>query len=656
MPNRSLITLLCCLIFSTSSLSQGANNTNKNQLVLFQVNKKPVTVDEFIYLYKKNHQDAEKDFTEEKINEYLGLFINFKLKVEEARVRRLDTTKVFLTEYNGYRDELRKPYLPDSKLVDSLVMLTYARLQEEIKASHILISLKPEASPADTLKAYTEIIDLRNKVVSGADFATIASKHSDDPSAKGNGGNLGYFTSMQMVYPFETAAYTTPVGDISQPVRTKYGYHILKISDRRPSRGEVEVSHILMRTGRDKENDKIKDSIFSVHDQLRAGVNWNELCSQFSEDANTKDDGGKLQPFGTGDMSAVAEFERIAFALEKPGEISDPFQTQFGWHIMRLERKIPKPTFEEMKASLRNKVTRDERTELSKKDLQNKLRLEYQFTENPAEKKSLMAAADSTLPKAMWNPKIPTEIGEQTIFTLNSVSYAIADVVSFAKATQRPSKLSPEQYLDHLYNDFVDKEVIALVEKRIMKDHPEYRYLLQEYYEGILLFDIMEKEVWSKASSDSTGQHAFFESHKADYTTGERVHATLYSSNYLGFRAPLQKLIADSLEGSIDNFIVQNKVKTETGYFTKEEKAVLSQVPWTKGLHSAENKGIYYLAWLKDILPAGEMSFEEARPSIISDYQGFLEKNWVGQLKKRYRVKVNEKGKQYILQQLLAKK
>jgi peptidyl-prolyl cis-trans isomerase SurA len=216
-------------MFTISCLSQGVDNTNKKQVVLFRVNKKPVTVDEFIYLYRKNHLDAEKDFTEEKINEYLGLFINFKLKVEEAKSRRLDTTKVFLAEYNGYRDELRKPYLPDSKLVDSLVMLTYARLQEEINASHILISLMPEAPPDDTLKAYTEIMDLRNKIVSGADFATIAAKHSDDPSAKSNGGNLGYFTSMQMVYPFETAAYTTPVGNISQPVRTKYGYHILKI-------------------------------------------------------------------------------------------------------------------------------------------------------------------------------------------------------------------------------------------------------------------------------------------------------------------------------------------------------------------------------------------------------------------------------------------
>ncbi len=655
MLNRSVVPLLCSLFLSISCLSQSLDKRKTNQ-VLFKVNKKPVTVDEFIYLYKKNHQDPDKDFTREKIDEYLHLFINFKLKVEEARSRKLDTTKVFLSEYNGYREELRKPYLPDSRMVDSLVRLTYARLQEEIKASHILLALKADASAADTAKAYAEIMELRKRIIDGEDFAKLASKHSDDPSAKTNGGNLGYFTAMQMVYPFENAAYTTPVGNVSHPVRTKYGYHIVKATDRRPARNEVEVSHILLRTGRGKQNDQIKNSIFNLHDQLRAGVSWKELCSQFSEDTNNKDNGGKLPSFGTGDMSAVPEFEKIAFSLQEHGEVSDPFQTQYGWHIMRLERKIPKPTFQEMKASLANKVTRDERTELSKKDLRTKLRTEYQFTEHADAKRAFLALADSTLQSAKWNVAISPDHGKAVIFTLTGIPYTLADIVAYVKKNQRPSKLTPDKYLDQLYNDFVDNRIIALVEQKIMRDHPQYKFLLQEYYEGILLFDIMEKEVWSKASQDSTGQRSYFASHKSNYTTGERAHATLYSSNHVGFRAPLQKLIADSAAGSIDHFITQNKVKTETGYFAKDDKPVLKEVPWAKGVYSAENNGIYYLAWLKDILPAGLMSFEEARPSIISDYQGFLEQNWVSQLKKKYRVKVNEKARQYIFQQLQATK
>ena len=656
MFNRAVITLLCNVFFSIVCLSQTPSKTNKIPPVLFKVNKRPVTVNEFIYLYEKNHLDREKDFTEEKINEYLELFINFKLKVEEARRRKLDTTKVFLTEYNGYREELRKPYLPDANMVDSLVKLTYLRQEEEINASHILIALKPDASPADTAKAYAELMELRKRVVAGEDFAKVAAQHSNDPSAKSNGGNLGYFTAMQMVYPFETAAYTTPVGNVSQPVRTKYGYHILKVSDRRPASQEVEVSHIMLRTGRDKDNDKIKNSIFNLHDQLRAGVSWAELCSQYSEDVNTKDDGGKLQPFGTGGMSAVPAFERIAFGLSEPGEISDPFQTQYGWHIMRLERKIPRPTFDEVKTSLRNKVARDERTELSKQDLQKKLRKDHQFVENADGRSLLMSMADSSLQRGKWNPPVSAEDGKKTVFVLSGMPHSIADVVGFVKASQLTTKLTPQAYLEQLYNEFIDKRITELVEERIMRENPDYKFLLQEYYEGILLFDIMEKEVWGKASQDSAGQRSYFLSHQADFTSGERVHATLFSSNTAGFRAPLQKLIADSSESSIHTFVTQNGLKTETGYFEKEEKPVFAEVPWAKGVHSAENNGIYYLAWLKDILPAGLMSFEEARPAVISDYQGFLEKNWISQLKKKYRVKVNGKGKQYILQQLQVKK
>jgi peptidyl-prolyl cis-trans isomerase SurA len=656
MFNRAVITLFCSAFFSIACYSQTQSKKNEKPDILFKVNKRPVPVNEFIYLYNKNHQDREKDFTEQKINEYLELFINFKLKVEEARRRKLDTTKVFLKEYNGYREELRKPYLPDANMVDSLVRLTYSRQQEEINASHILIALKPDASPADTAKAYAEIMELRNRVVSGEDFSKVAAQHSNDPSAKTNGGNLGYFTAMQMVYPFETAAYTTSVGNVSQPIRTKYGYHILKVSDRRPARQEVEVSHIMLRTGRDKDNDKIKNSIFNLHDQLRAGVSWAELCSQYSEDANTKDDGGKLQPFGTGGMSAVPEFERIAFGLNETGEISDPFQTQYGWHILRLERKIPRSTFEEAKTSLRSKVTRDERTELSKQDLQKKLRKEHQFVENADGRSVLMSMADSSLQRAKWNPPVSAEEGKKTVFVLSGIPHSIADVVAFVKTSQLTTKLAPGTYLEQLYNDFIDKRITELVEEKIMKENPDYKFLLQEYYEGILLFEIMEKEVWGKASQDSAGQRSYFLSHQADFTSGERVLATLFSSNTAGFREPLQKLIADGIESSINTFVTQNRIKTETGYFEKDGKPVLRAVPWAKGVHSAENNGIYYLAWLKDILPAGLMSFEEARPGVISDYQGFLEKKWISQLKKKYRVKVNGKAKQYILQQLQVKR
>ena len=657
MLKRAAITLFCGVLFISSTIAQTRSPKKKkdNSLTLFTVNKKAVTVNEFIYLYKKNHQDPQKDFTKEKINEYLELFINFKLKVEEAKHRGLDTTQVFLNEYNGYTEELRKPYLPEAKIVDSLVSLTYARMQEEVNASHILIAIKPDASPADTLKAFNTIIALRKRILDGEDFGQVAAAFSEDPSAKQNKGSLGYFTALQMVYPFESAAYATQVGDVSRPVRTRFGYHILKVFDRRPARGEVEVSHIMIRTGDSKENENVKNAIFNIHDQVQAGVSWEEVCKRYSEDPSTKENGGKLRPFGAGAMSAIPEFERIAFQLQKPGEISDPFQTQYGWHILRLERKIPVPPFDEVAPSLKTRVTRDERTELSRKDLQNKLRKDYQFNENGTAKTKLISHADISLQKGKWDLSSLDMLEKEILFTVKDRKILVKDFFDFVKKNQRTSSLSPEKYFDQLYNHFVDATMMKLVEERIIREHPEYRFLLQEYYEGILLFDIMEKEVWSKASQDSVGQQTYYAEHKNDYTTTERAQVTLYSSTGPDFREPLRHLILDSAWSKIEGFVAEHKVKIDAGYFKRHENAVLQKVPWVKGVYPTENNGIYYLAWLKDILPPGYMSFEEARPAIISDYQTFLEKNWVAQLKKKYAIKVNEKGKQYILQQLQVK-
>jgi peptidyl-prolyl cis-trans isomerase SurA len=243
-------------------------------------------------------------------------------------------------------------------------------------------------------------------------------------------------------------------------------------------------------------------------------------------------------------------------------------------------------------------------------------------------------------------------MGKEVLFVLNQKKYSVRDFMEYVQKNQRTNTQTPQKYLDQLFEQFVDASVMSLVEQRIINEHPEYRYLLQEYYEGILLFDIMEKEVWSKASQDSLGQRSYYTSHKNDYLATERVRATFYSANNNEFTGPLLKLIADSATLKTDEFISKNRIKTESGFFKKEDRAILQKVPWEKGVYSVENNGIYYLAWLKEILPAGVMSFEEARPSIISDYQTYLEKNWVAQLKRKYSVKVNEKGKQYILQQL----
>lgn len=643
--------LFCCFIV----LQASAQSPDKKETPppLFTLAKKPVLADEFIYLYRKNHTDKQGDFTQAKVEEYLDLFVNFKLKVEEARRRGLDTTQAFLKEYSTYREELRKPYLPDTRMLDSLAELTYKRMQEEVRASHILLNLKPDATPEDTLAVYKKALELRNRALTGESFETLAGTFSEDPSAKINRGDLGYFTAMQMVYPFEQAAYTTSPGSISMPVRTRFGYHLVKVTDRKPARGEVEVSHIMIRTGEGFDNEKSKNTIFEIYEQLQKGVKWEELVKEYSQDPSSKENGGKLRPFGVGAMAAVPEFEQTAFALKKPGDISDPFQTQFGWHIMRLETKIAMPAYQEMAASLKNRVSRDERSQISKQALQTKVKRKFGFTENQQVRSKVLALADSTLQQGKWKAKAITAPSE-VLFTAQGQQHTTKDFIQFAERMQKPNSMLPAQYLETLYNQYVDEALGLLMEEKIKAQNPDYNWLLKEYYEGILLFEIMEKEVWNKASEDSVGQRKYFEQHAASYQAKERVKARIYSSASSKVMLDvLKEMVEEGDSAKVQAFVKEQNIRQETGAFEKTDRPVLGKITWAKGAHLAENNGTHYLVLVRDMIAPGPRSFSDARAAVISDYQNYLEKQWLEQLRKKYPVKISKKGKQFVLQQLV---
>ncbi len=641
---------LFCLLFCSLPVlvfSQSRSTSSGKVQELFRINNRPVNVDEFIYLYRKNHQNPDEDYTLDKIDEYLTLYLNFKLKVEEARARGMDTTTTFLREFNQYKDELRRPYMPGNGLADSLAKMAYKRLKEEVRASHILVLVGPDASPADTMRAYNRIVELRNRVASGEPFEKVASEASEDQSARVNRGDLGYFSALQMVYPFENMAYLTSVGEVSPPFRTRFGYHILKVTDRRTARPEVEVAHIMIRTGEGLGDEEAKNKIFTLYDQLQAGHPWSELCSEHSDDLSTRQNGGKLKPFRAGMMSNVPEFESAALELEDPGQISDPVRTQYGWHIIRLERKIPLGKFEDLAASLKTRVSRDERTQISKQALHARLRSELGFSENQEQVARLLDVPDSLLFQ-----KIPTQKSNNkppVLFTLSGKPFTLDDFKSYASRNAR--RMDRKQQ----YDAFVEDALMRIQEEKIYRDNPEFRFLVNEYYEGILLFEIMEKEVWNKASSDSVGQLRYYEQNMQKYKAGERVHATLYSASDVAVISSLREKLQDNASASIHEYVTANKIKTESGYFTREDKAVLRNVPWETGFHQIETNGLYYLAWLKQVLPAGVQSFEEARPNLISDYQNHLEKEWVAALKKKYPVKVNQKGKKYVINALQKK-
>jgi peptidyl-prolyl cis-trans isomerase SurA len=643
-----LLSVFCFLSFSAA----GQVKEVPKSLPLFTVGKTTLSTDEFLYTYRKNHQNNADGFTEKNVNEYLDLLVIFKLKVAEARARGLDTTAKFNTEFKTYREELKKPYRTEPDALDKLTKETYQHLTEEVKVAHILINLKPDALPADTLAAYQKISNLKKRIEAGESFEKLANEFSEDPSAKYNNGDLGYFTALQMVYPFEEASYKTPVGQLSI-VRTQFGYHLIKVKDKKAARGEVEVSHILLRTGT-ANDEKVKGTIFSIYDQLKGGRSWDEVCKEYSEDTNTKDAGGRLRPFGVGALPSVPEFEVVAFSLQNAGEISDPFQSGLGWHIIRLEKKIPLPPYKEMEASLKRRVGRDERLQLSQQVLNEKRKKEYGFVEEKSIKQSVFALADSSLIRGTWRNNADQVLAGQKLFSVYGSSFTVRDFLSHVLTNQKISNLSPSVYMNQLYESFVEEKILAAEEEKLKRENPDFKNLLTEYYEGILLFEIMEQEVWNKASIDSTGQRNYYERNKDKYNAGDRVEARIFTAQDKSLIDEIKTKISkgDTLKDadlrkfkSIQNFRA----------YEKKDSKIVDKISWSTGLHETEADGLFYIVEIKRLIPPGLKTFEEARSQVISDYQDYLEKNWVADLRKKYPIKVNKKGKKFVLAELTKK-
>lgn len=625
---------------------------NPAPVTLFSIHDKPVYTHEFTYLYRKNHVKNE-DFTEQKVNEYLNLFINFKLKVKDARARGLDTTAVFLKEFNTYKEELKRPFTAEKDELDRLTREAYQRLTEEIKASHILIALKPDAAPQDSMMAYKKIQMVRERIQKGEDFEKLAREFSEDPSVNVNGGNLGYFTALQMVYPFEQAAFQLKSGEVSQPVHTRFGYHLIKVTDRRLARGEVEVSHILLRAG-SSDDTKVKNKIFEIDDQLQGGRSWDEICKEYSDDSSTKDHGGRLRPFGVGSMAGVPEFEEVAFSLGEPHEISDPFKSAYGWHIIRLEKRIPVPPYKDMEASLQRKVRSDERLQISNRRMVDEKKRKFEFSGNTEINNEVHALADSSLQNGNWKFGGNESLRAQTFFSLGNKKFTIGEFIKYAEKNQRANTLSPATYMEQLHERFLQEKLNDVEETQLISENSEFRALLTEYKEGILLFTIMEQEVWNKASEDSLGQRNYYRENKEKYKAGDRVKARIYSTTDKIFLDEVVKKISvgDSIKGeSVKKF---KTIQPLRNYERGENKAV-DKVQWAIGMQLTEVDGTYYLVTIDNLVPPGVKSFEDARAQVVSDCQEALEKRWIVELKQKYPVKVNNKGKKNVINELTKK-
>ncbi|WP_250630186.1 peptidylprolyl isomerase [Rhodoflexus caldus] len=520
------------LLGSCNTQRTTVGTTNESRTLAY-IGTQPVSVGEFRYLYEKNNSADSTAYSAQDLRNYLELFVKFKRKVMEARTLGYDTTREYKSEFEEYKKQLAKPYLSVNAYTDRMVKEAYQRLQEEINASHILISCKRDASPQDTLAAFRKIQELRRRALAGEDFGMLAATYSEDPSAKEEKGNLGYFTALQMVYDFETTAYNTPVGQISDIVRTQFGYHIVKVLDRRPNQGAIKVAHIMARfpeRGTSADSAAALERIRAIQRRLKMGASWDSLCLAYSDDANSRDIGGELQWFSIGTM--IPAFAEPAFQLKNIGDISEPVKTQYGWHLIKLKERRPIEPFSELEPLLRQKINKDSRGQISRTYLVAKLKKENRWVEDEKVKQLLLAMPDASILQGEWNYDRASKDLSKIIFTINGNPYLLRDAALFLENNQgmgqRPGTVL-KNFVNELYEQFVAQSLIEYEEKHLAEKYPEYAYLINEYREGILLFKIMEERVWGKALTDKEGLQNFFNNNRNRYQWPDRAQVSIYT-------------------------------------------------------------------------------------------------------------------------------
>ncbi|HWR94349.1 MAG TPA: peptidylprolyl isomerase [Flavobacterium sp.] len=633
-------------LFITFQLISSAQNSKKE--VLFKINDNSYYTDEFIRVYNKN-LDLVKDESQKDLDNYLELFIGYKLKINKAYSLNLQDGESYKSELNNYRNQLAKVYMTDSKVTEELVNEAYNRSLSEIKASHILIFVDENAAPADTLKAFNKINEIRKRALKGEDFGELAATSSEDPSAKENKGDLGYFSVFRMVYPFETAAYKTIKDEISPIFRTKFGYHILKVTEVRKNRGEVEVEHIMILNSKDgnpEENAKAKQKIDDIYQKIKQGENFENLAKQFSEDKSSSSKGGKLNRFASGQLSSE-EFENVAFSLTAENPISAPFETKYGWHIVKLLEKFDVKTFEEAKPEIEMKVSKDDRSRLITNSLNEKLRKKYNVKRNEKLYSSIVKTVNNAIYESKWELPVNLKLYEGTLFSIEKKNILGTQFLDYIYSHQKEeNKLKPlNAYVNKLYETFLDEQLNSYYKDNLESEFPEFAAVVDEYRDGLLLFDLMEKEIWEKSKTDTIGLNSFYDLRKENYRWKERLDIVILSSTSSDAIKKAQKMLkkkntSEEIKEKLntkDNVLVMSN----TGVFEIDNDALPKGLKPVEGISEIIKDGEYYFVCkINKVLQAQTKTLEECKGKVINDYQQYLEDNWVGNLKKEYTVKV----------------
>ena len=638
---------------------------------LVTIGSEPVTVAEFTKVYQKNNAITDTTYRES-VKEYLDLFINFKLKVMEAEAMKMDTNAAFIKELDGYRTQLAKPYFIDESVNDALLQEAYDRMVKDVRASHILIMVGENATPEDTLAAYNKILSIREEVVTGKKtFTDAAMEYSDDQSARdreavqgqsnfkpGNQGDLGYFTVFNMVYPFESAAYNTAVNEVSPPTRSRYGYHLVKVTDKRDAMGIAEVAHIFVAVRPEATEEDLArktEKINNIYQKLQEGITFEAAVAEYSEDKGSVQNQGKLSKFTS--SRVVPQFVLVVDSL-KVGEVAAPIRTLYGWHIIKLISRETPGTLEKETAQLKERLAKDQRSQKSEEAVISAIKKNNKFKAYPKAKDEVIALMDSTVLQKTFYSKGFIAM-TKPIMKLGKQVYSQADFALFVEKNQKPTENTNKNvYLNQLYNQFVNDNCLSYMDSRLEAMYPDFKDLMNEYHDGILLFNLTDEEVWSKAVKDTTGMQAFFEQHRQDYRFGERVDATIYKIRNKKDADRVALLLAEvDNDGDLAKALDRDSIKSvrmSPGKYEKGSDTYVDAVAWTPGVAgpiTSDVEELVVFIKIREILPEQPKELNEARGLVTADYQSYLEATWLKQLKEKYPVVINKEVMQQLLNQ-----
>ncbi|HTM91396.1 MAG TPA: peptidylprolyl isomerase [Flavisolibacter sp.] len=613
---------------------------------IFHYGNDSVSVQEFLKAYNKNKTNVR---SEKAFRDYLNLYIASRLKIKEAREKGYDTLPQIVSDLDNLRQQILPNYLTDKESVNKLVDEAYSRSQKDIHLAHIFINFQQNGM-FDTVAALKKLADVQDKLKTGVDFSAVAKQYSDDPSAKENGGDLDWITVFSLPYALENLAYSTPVGKVSSVYKSKAGYHIFKNLAERKDPGRINANQILIAfpPGADasvkEASKKLADSIYN---RLLKGDDFGKLASQFSNDVISAAANGQMIEFGVGEYDPV--FENTVYSLQK-NVVSKPFLTSHGYHIVKLVGKTPAASKTDTKAMeiLRSKVEQSDRIASTKIALANKILKEAGYKKAAFNSLELWAFSDSIL--NYQKPNIPVHVtGTDDLIQIGDKKFLVSDWITYAQTFRYKPDGSGIKPYSQLWDEFVEAMALNYYQANLENYNEEFKDQIKEFEDGNLFFEIMQREVWGPAQSDSAALANYFEKNRSKYNWKPSVDAVIFYASDMAtaktFVNELKKSPSSwhDLVSKYEEKIAADSSRFELAQIPNPAKQTLQPGTVTSSLLNKADNTASFAYIIRNHNNVEPRSFDDARGLVINDYQIELEKNWVEQLKKKYPVVVNEK-------------